>query len=105
MTYRAHRDIVDFAVYSLRGIVYVLSGVNMRWHFILPPFEPILPQGEKESKTGKVERGIKSQSVRETLEKQLQLLSERSQTADNAELCELTAAMAVLISAPWPAGE
>ncbi len=48
---------------------------------------------------------MKSQSVRETLEKQLQLLSERSQTADNAELCELTAAMAVLISAPWPAGE
>lgn len=41
--------------------------------------------------------------IRETLEKQLQLLSERSQkTESNAMLCELTEAMAALVSAPWP---
>ncbi|MCR1905152.1 hypothetical protein [Intestinimonas butyriciproducens] len=42
--------------------------------------------------------------VRETLERQLQLLSERSaqEVTTAQELCALTDAMTRLISAPWP---
>lgn len=43
------------------------------------------------------------QTIRGTLETQLQLLSKRSQEVESvAELCALTDAMTRLISAPWP---
>ena len=43
------------------------------------------------------------QTIRETLETQLQLLSKRSKEVESvSELCALTDAMTRLISAPWP---
>ena len=49
---------------------------------------------------------MKEQEIRKTLEKQLQLLSERSEATENPmDLCQLTEAMAKLVSAPWPSGE
>jgi hypothetical protein len=45
------------------------------------------------------------EKAKETLEKQLQLLSERAEKAESsAELCQITEAMVKLVSAPWPCG-
>ena len=43
------------------------------------------------------------EQIKEILGQQLQLLAERSKQSESvAELCELTNAMALLLSTPWP---